>query len=393
MKSYLFYSHRKLKIMKILFAFGTRPEIIKLAPIIKECKKRKIEHVIVHTGQHYDHLMSRVFFRNLELSGEDINLKVGSGTHAETTEKILSRIEKIITKENPHYVIVQGDTNSAMATSLVTVKLHYPLVHVEAGLRSWDRRMPEEYNRIIIDHISDILFPPTQHAKENLLREGIGINKILYHHGIKRQYIRVTGNTIVDVIYSIKRKAFKKSCILNKLNLVKGEYFLLTLHREENVDNRERLIKILKGIELVLRKYEIPIVFPIHPRTHLRIKSFNLNKYVSKMKNLRIISPVDFLDMITLEGNARLILTDSGGLQEEACILKIPSVVLRDRTDRPEIIEVGASVLAGSNPSKIVKSVKYMINKKIIWKNPLGDGKASKKIVRFLKSLHFLKER
>jgi len=377
--------------MKIGIVLGTRPEIIKTAPIIKECEKRGIDHIIIHTGQHYSYRMSLTFLREFGIKA-NFNLHVGSGTHAETTEKILSKLEGLLKKESPDFVIVLGDTNSALAGALVSIKLHIPLVHVEAGLRSFDRRMPEEYNRVIIDHISDILFPPTKEAKENLEREGIGRRKFLFFDGWKRPTVVVTGNTIVDaILFMLKR--INDSKILSELKLKEKEYFLLTLHREENVDFKKRLITFLRGIKLISKKYKLPIVFPIHPRTLNRIKEFGLKSFLAKIENLKLINPVGYLDMLSLEKNAHLVLTDSGGVVEESCTLNTPVVILRDTTDRPEALEVGAAMLTGCNSKRILEATERMLTKERKWRSPYGDGKASLRIINTLERYYYERKR
>lgn len=369
--------------MKLVFVLGTRPEIIKMVPIIQECKKRKVEHFILHTGQHYDYLMDKVFFEEFKII-PDINLNVGSGTHAETTGKIITRMESILIKESPDCVLVQGDTNSTLSGSLVANKLHIKLGHIEAGIRSYDRRMPEEYNRVVVDHISDFLFAPTKKAKINLYEEGLTKHKNLYFDGLYKPRIFVTGNTIVDVINQNIKKANKKRQILNKLDIEENGYFLITVHREENVDYKERFFGILEGIRKLSKFYDLNIIYPIHPRSLKRIAEFGFEKIIKKIKNLKIIQPLCFLDFLALESNARCILTDSGGVQEEACSLRVPCVVLRDRTDRPEAIDVGAGIIAGCKPQRIFESVKIMMEKRRKWGNPFGDGKAGKRIVNII---------
>lgn len=367
--------------MKVAVVLGTRPEIIKMSPVAKELEKRGIGYFILHTGQHYDYEMDKIFFNELGLEPALINLDVGSGTHGETTGKIIMGMEKILLKEKPDVVLVQGDTNTVLAASLVAVKLHMTLGHVEAGLRSFDRRMPEEYNRIVCDHISDFLFPPTKIAEKNLEEEGIGRRDVLYYgNKISKPKMLLTGNTIVDALYENKERA-NKSNIFSKLKIIKGNYFLVTAHREENVDFKDKLLGIIKGLQSVANKYNLPIVYPIHPRTRKRIDQFNLMGELNKIKNLKLIDPVGFLDLLALESNAKLVLTDSGGIQEETCSLKVPCVVLRDRSDRPESLEVGASVLVGCDPKKILTQTEIMIKKKRNWENPFGDGKAAKRII------------
>jgi len=358
----------------IAIIMGTRPEIIKMSPIIKVCEEEGIPYQSIHTGQHYSYEMDKVFFQELELPEVDYNLNVGSGTHAEQTAKILTGIEKILIKENygkNDVVLVEGDTNTVLAGALAASKLHVKVGHVEAGLRSYDREMPEEINRILTDHISDYLFAPTKNAKKNLLREGIEKDKIF-----------VTGNTIVDSIYQNLAIAKERigSKIFKKLNITEGDYFLLTLHRQENVDIEKRLKGIIDGLNLISKKYNLPIIFPIHPRTKKMIEKFNL-KFD---KNIKLISPIGYLEFLQLEANAKLILTDSGGVQEESCILKVSCVTLRDNTERPETIEVSGNILVGCDKNKIIKGVELMLNKKRDWKNPFGDGKSGKRILEII---------
>ena len=361
--------------MKICIILGTRPEIIKMAPVIKECEKKRLDYFLLHTGQHYDYEMDKIFFNELNLNPRMFNLNIGSGSHGEVTGKMLIEIEKILIKEKPGVVLVEGDTNSVLAGALAAVKLHIKVGHVESGLRSYDERMPEEYNRIMVDHISDYLFAPTKKEEQILLNEGIPQEKIF-----------VTGNTIVDSVYQSLDIARKESKILDILKLKPKQYFLITAHRQENVDNKEYLIGILEGLRNVSEKYNIPLIYPIHPRTKKRIEDFDLGNNVNKIKNLKIIKPLGFFDILMLEENAKLILTDSGGIQEEACTLKIPCVVMRKTSDRLESIDVGASMLAWCNPQKILESVEIMLNKKRDWKNPFGDGKASEKIINLILS-------
>jgi len=361
--------------MKICIILGTRPEIIKMAPIIRECQRKNLNFFILHTNQHYSENLDKIFFKELELPKPKYNLKVGSGTHAEETGKMLIGIEKVLLKEKPDIVLVEGDTNSVLAGALAATKLQIKVGHVEAGLRSYFREMPEEINRILADHCSDFLFAPTKKAKEILIGEGVPRNKIF-----------ITGNTIVDSVFQNLKLAKRKSKILKKLNLKKGKYFLVTAHRAENVDKKERLKGILEGLKLVLQKFKLPIIYSIHPRAKKRIKEFKLK--VSKGINL--IKPVGFLDFLALEENAKLVLTDSGGIQEETCILKVPCVTLRENTERPETLEIGSNVLSGTNPQKILNSAFKMLNKKRDWKNPFGDGKSGPKIIKIiLKNLKY----
>jgi len=354
--------------MKIAIILGTRPEIIKLAPVIKELHRKQADSFILHTGQHYTYYLDKVFFEQLELPPPRYNLDAGSGSHAEETGKMLVGIEKVLQDEKPDAILVEGDTNSVLAGALAAAKLHIKAGHVEAGLRSYDRTMPEEINRTLVDHITEYLFAPTPKAKEILLGEGI-----------PEENIFITGNTIVDAVYENLEIARGKQDTLNTLNLKPMEYLLLTLHRQENVDNKARFASILEGLEGVSATYEVPVVYPIHPRSRKMMTEFGFQP-----KRLILADPVDFLSFLQLESNARLVLTDSGGIQEETCILRVPCVTLRDNTERPETIEVGANILAGTSPGEILECSKVMLGRKKDWENPFGDGKASGRIVDIL---------
>ena len=349
--------------MKIAIVLGTRPEIIKMAPIVRECQRRQLDHFVLHTGQHYSYSMDRIFFEDLELGGADYNLEVGSGTHGVQTGRILEGTEKVFMDEQPDIVLVQGDTNTVMAASLAATKLGIKVGHVEAGLRSFDRTMPEEINRVIADHISDYLFAPTEASRQYLADEGINDG------------VFVTGNTIVDAVFQAKDIAARRSNILDELGLSSKHYVLATAHRAENVDDRARLAGMLEGMCRAGEDLGLEVLFPMHPRTRGRVREFSLS-----LEGIRVIEPVGFLDFLQLESNAGLMLTDSGGVQEEACILGVPCVTLRDNTERPETIEAGANMLAGAEPQRIRSSAKNMIGRQG-WENPFGDGTASKQIL------------
>ncbi len=354
--------------MKIIIIAGTRPEIIKMSPVIRELERQGGEYFILHTGQHYSYSLDRVFFEQLKLPQAKYNLEVGSGSHAEQTAKILIGVERVLREERSDIVLVEGDTNSVLASALAAVKLHIKVGHVEAGLRSYDRQMPEEINRTLTDHCSDFLFAPTEKAKTILKGEGIAEEKIF-----------VTGNTIVDAVYQNLEIAREEGNTLSSLHLNPKEYFLVTVHRQENVDNRARFTSILEGLHRVATKFEVPIIYPIHPHSRKRLGEFNL-----KAPNLTLIEPVDFFSFLQLGSNARLILTDSGGVQEEACIFKVPCVTLRDNTERPETIEVGANILAGTSPDRILEYSTFMLGRAHDWNNPFGDGTAGRKIVEII---------
>ena len=358
--------------MKISIILGTRPEIIKMSPLIRECEKRHLDYFILHTGQHYSYNLDKVFFEELELPEARYNLDVGSGSHAEETGEMLIGIETVLREEKPDVILVEGDTNTVLAGALAASKLGIKVGHVEAGLRSYDRSMPEEINRVLADHVSDYLFAPTEKAKENLLKEGINENKIF-----------VTGNTIVDAVYQNLEITRRTVDILNKLNLSSKEYFLVTTHRQENVDVKNRLKGILDGLELIYKEFSFSILFPIHPRTMKRIKEFG----VEVPKGVELIEPLGFLEFLQLEANAKLVLTDSGGVQEETCILRVPCVTLRDNTERPETLNVGSNIIAGTNQENIMKHVKIMLNRDKDWVNPFGDGQAGSMIIKILQGV------
>lgn len=355
--------------MKISIVLGTRPEIIKLSPVIRECERLGLDYFVLHTGQHYSYNMDRVFFEQLELPEAKYNLDVGSGTHAEQTSRMLIGIEKVLRKEKPDVVLVEGDTNTVLAGALAAVKLGVKVGHVEAGLRSYDRQMPEEINRVLADHCSDLLFAPTEKSRQILLGEGILESKIF-----------VTGNTIVDAVYQNLEIAKGKRGTHNHLGIDDDCYFLVTVHRQENVDNEKRFTGILKGLKIVQEELGFKVVYPIHPRAKKQLKMFDV-----EVNGVMLVEPLDYLSFLQLESNAKLVLTDSGGVQEEACILGVPCVTLRYNTERPETLEVGANVLAGTDPYEIVDKAKLMLDGSNNWENPFGDGEASRRIVQVLR--------
>ncbi|MGA1974361.1 MAG: UDP-N-acetylglucosamine 2-epimerase (non-hydrolyzing) [Conexivisphaerales archaeon] len=354
----------------VAVVMGTRPEIIKMSPIIRALQASGQEFYTVFTGQHHSYDLSRVFFRQLRLPSPEFSLRVGSGTHAEETAKILVGVEKVLTKERPSVVLVEGDTNTVLGGALAAAKLGVPCAHVEAGLRSNDRRMPEEINRVLVDHLADFLFAPTDEARNNLIREGLPDGKI-----------HVVGNTIVD---AVKENLVLASETRLNIRAARGPFALLTLHREENVDDPARLKRIVRGVELVSRKTGLPVVYPMHPRTRKRCAQFS----ISFPTGVFLLFPLDYLRFLKLESTASIVLTDSGGVQEEACILKVPCVTLRDNTERPETVEVGANVVAGTRPDNILRSTETMLRRRRDWPNPFGDGKAAVRIVGTITSGH-----
>ena len=339
-----------------------------MAPVIRAFKRIGEEFFIVHSGQHYSYYLDDVFFEQLRIPKPKYDLGVGSGSHAEQTGKMLIGIERVLIHENPSIVLVQGDTNTTLAGALAAVKLGIPIGHVEAGLRSFDWNMPEEINRRLCDHVSSLLFAPTERAKENLLKEGISSDKVY-----------VTGNTIVDSVYQNLELADQNTHILDKFGVKSESYFLVTVHRQENVDNLNRFRRILEGLKLIHEHYGLPVIYPVHPRALKRMREFKLNPI-----GLTLIEPVDYLAFLKLEKEAKLILTDSGGVQEEACILGVPCVTLSDNTERPETLDVGANILAGTYPESILEKVGIMLERRRDWVNPFGDGRAGERIVNIL---------
>ena len=364
--------------MKIGIVLGTRPEIIKLSPVIRELEKLKenIDYFVVHTNQHYSENLNRVFFKELNLPEPKYNLKVGSASHGKQTGMMLEGIEEVLIREKPEIVVVQGDTNTTLAGALASTKLGIEVAHVEAGLRSYDRSMPEEINRVLTDHISNYLFVPTEVAEENLRREGITENVFL------------VGNTVVDATFqNIKIAEEKKEEIFEgeMLDIVKGgDYFLLTIHRAENTDNSRKLKSIVEGILKVAEYYDETVIFPLHPRTEGKLKEYHLWDKLKKNKNIKMLEPTGYFKFLILEKYAKLILTDSGGVQEEACILKVPCITLRKNTERPETLEVGSNILVDIERENILEAVDSMLRRNRNWENPFGDGRSGERIVKIL---------
>ncbi len=354
--------------MKILNIVGARPNFMKIAPIIRAMKKYpKITHKLVHTGQHYDKNMSKVFFKELGIPKPDIDLNVGSVSHARQTARIMESFEAVLLKEKPDLVLVVGDVNSTIACALVASKLSVKVAHVEAGLRSFDRSMPEEVNRVLTDHISDFLFTTCLDANQNLLNEGIDRKKIYF-----------VGNVMIDSLFFNLKKIKQSKPTIN----INDDYALLTLHRPSNVDDRDVLEKILKTLVMISK--DIPIVFPAHPRTLKSIKLFSLQKYL--IDNIKIIDPLGYFEFLKLVMNAKLILTDSGGIQEESSMLNVPCLTLRENTERPITVQRGTNVLVKLNHQKIMKETQKVLDgnckkKKVI---KFWDGRASDRIVKVL---------
>lgn len=352
---------------EIAMVLGTRPEIIKFAPVIRECERQDVAYVVVHTGQHYSHTLDRVFFEQLELPTPDHHLGVGSGAHGEQTAAMIKALEELLLEEQPAVTLVQGDTNSTLAGGIVASKLDTDVGHIEAGLRSFDEEMPEEINRRVTDHVSDICFAPTPESAIRLQQEGIDEERIV-----------VTGNTIVDAVQQNRALAEEKSSVLADHDLTPDEFCLLTAHRAENVDDPERFEQLLAGVNLFARTADLDVIYPIHPRAAERLEGFDL----AVPDRIELVEPQDFLDFLRLEQTARLVFTDSGGVQEETCILSTPCVTLRNNTERPEAISVGANQLAGVEPASILQTASEMDDVERDWSIPFGDGDAAKRIVR-----------
>jgi len=353
--------------MKLGIVIGVRPEIVKMAPLIKLCKSRNIEYFVIHTGQHYSEEMDKQFFEDLSLDTPKYSLGVGSGSPSKQIASMISLTEDVLLHNKPDILLVYGDSNSALGPAIAASRLGIPIGHIEAGLRSFDRTMPEEINRIIVDHISDYLFAPTEVCESQLLKEGIPLEKIF-----------VTGNTVVDILFYIKELASQKSDILQQYELKKKSYLVLTLHRPRNVDDKEKLQSIIQAIENLCIKYQIKVVFPIHPRTKKNIEKFGINL----PKDIIVLNPLGYIDFINLENNAKMIITDSGSIQEEVCVLGIPCITLRDNTERPESITVGANILCSAKD--LIDAFNSQLNNKCDWVNPYGDGHASQRILEIL---------
>ncbi len=360
--------------MKIIHVVGARPNFMKIAPLMREMSKfDEFEQVLVHTGQHYDKNMSDSFFKDLEIPEPDYNLGVGSASHAVQTAKIMIEFEKVCLKEKPDLVIVVGDVNSTIACALVAVKQGIKVAHVEAGLRSFDRTMPEEINRLLTDQISDYLFVTEQAGLDNLKNEGVADDKVFF-----------VGNAMIDsLVFNLPK--IKKSKILDKLGLEKGEFVLLTMHRPSNVDEKEKLKSLLDIFDDIQKK--VKIVYSIHPRTKGSIGKFNLGEVVKNMSNLIIIDPLEYLDFMNLVLNCKAVLTDSGGIQEETTFLGIPCITLRDNTERPATVAEGTNVIVGNKREEILSSIDKVL--KDGWNNgsipELWDGKAAERIVEVLR--------
>jgi UDP-N-acetylglucosamine 2-epimerase (non-hydrolysing) len=339
--------------MKVLTLFGTRPEIIRLSQIIKHLD-RFCDQTLVHTGQNYDSNLSDIFFNELALRPADIYLGVQSSSFFDQIGQIIARAGEVLEKVRPDRLLILGDTNSGLA-AIVAARMQIPVYHMEAGNRCYDNRVPEEINRCIIDHCSTILMPYTHRSKENLLREGI-----------ERQRIFVIGNPIYEVLMA-HAESIEASDVLARLGLVSQKYFLVTIHRSENVDDQERLARLLKGLTLVADTYKEPVVVSLHPRTADKLSRFELDL---RSPLIRLLKPLGFSDFVKLERCAHCVLTDSGTVQEECCIFRVPTVTVREVTERGETVEAGSNILAGSDPSMLMQSLAVALKSTNSWNPP-----------------------
>jgi UDP-N-acetylglucosamine 2-epimerase (non-hydrolysing) len=380
--------------MKILSVVGARPSFVKIAPILRALEAvnerrgaRLVESVLVHTEQHYDEAMSAAFFADLQIRRPQFTLGVGSGTHAEQTAEIMRRFEPVVAAERPDAVLVVGDVNSMAACALTAAKLGVRVAHVEAGLRSFDRSMPEEINRVVTDALADLLFTTEEAANENLRREGHAAEHIFF-----------VGNVMIDSLFACRRLA-ERSTILERLALAgdggAGGYALVTLHRPSNVDTRDTLVRILDALEALAR--ELPVIFPAHPRTRARLEEFGLARRVELLPateeaappergRISVLPPVGYLDFLRLLSGARLVLTDSGGMQDETTCLGVPCLTLRENTERPVTVTAGTSTLVGSDPQRILAAVRRALDRKPQPPRlpPLWDGRAAERIAAVL---------
>ena len=359
--------------LKVVNVVGARPNFVKIAPIVAEMKRRRdhIQQILVHTGQHYDDAMSEAFFRDLEIPEADINLGIGSGSHTQQSASIMLAFEPVLEREKPDWVVVTGDVNSTFACAFVASRCGIRVAHVEAGLRSFDRTMPEEFNRILTDQLSDLLLTPSADADDNLAREGIPKDRI----------VRV-GNVMIDSLLRALPRT-KSSTVLERLNLEPREYAIVTMHRPSNVDDAVVLAELIKALETISE--QLPVVIPLHPRTRANLSRFGINP----SSKVRVIEPLGYLDFLALLSQARLALTDSGGIQEETTVLGIPCLTMRENTERPVTVTHGTNVIVGRDPQRIIDEARVALAKSPSADHTppeLWDGRASKRIVDALLS-------
>jgi UDP-N-acetylglucosamine 2-epimerase (non-hydrolysing) len=376
-----FYRAVRGWLVKILGVVGARPNFVKMAPLLREMARHPvIEPILIHTGQHYDREMSERFFSDLEIPPPDVNLAVGSGSHARQTAEVIKRLEPVLVERRPDVVIVVGDVNSTFAAALTAVKLGIPVAHVEAGLRSFDRTMPEEINRLLTDAIAQFLFVTEESGRANLLREGVAAEKIFF-----------VGNVMIDAL-EILRPKWERSSVFDRFGIRNGSpYAVLTVHRPSNVDRQEELEALLAGLATLAR--EIPIVFPVHPRVRSRLNGRAEILWAEEGTEARLpaegilgADPLGYLDFLALAGGARLVLTDSGGLQEEATVLGVPCLTLRNNTERPATVTYGTNRVIGTRANRILEEGRKALaaSRPTCQRPPLWDGKAAGRIVQVL---------
>lgn len=368
--------------IKIITIIGARPQIIKAAAISRAVRTSfsdRIKEVIVHTGQHYDHNMSAVFFDELKIPKEDYNLNVGSASHAVQTAEIMRLLEPVLEEENPQGVLVYGDTNSTLAAALTAAKMHIPVIHVEAGMRSFNKTMPEEINRICCDHVSTMLFSPTVTGTENLFREGFSENA-RSPYSINNPLVVHCGDVMYDNSIYFAAEARQKSTILSDLNLTSGEFTLCTIHRESNTDDAQNLNSIFRALLHIAENNKQKIVIPMHPRTSKILTQQlqpELAERLERNYDIQIIEPVSFMDMIVLESECNMIITDSGGVQKESYFFKKPCVILRNETEWVELVEQGTAVIGGTDTDSIIDAFNKLKTKNLNFPPLFGDGHAA----------------
>ena len=355
---------------KVAVVVGTRPGIVKMSPLIHELTLRGNTPIVIHTAQHYSYSMDRQFFLDLQLPEPDFHLRRSrkGSLHGEQTAQMLKGTEAALLQALPRVVLVCGDANTNFAAAVAARKLHMTVGHVEAGLRSFDWSMPEEHNRVMIDHISDLLFAPTEEGRANLQAERV------------RGEIHVTGNTVVDALVRNSTRAAESSKFLDRLGLRTGRYVLATIHREENVDDLARLELIVEALLALQAHLSLDILFPMHPRTLGRLRSSSLFNRL-EVTGMHLVPPLGYLDFLAALSSAHLVATDSGGIQEEACVLHVPCVTLRNNTERPETVEVGANIVSGLRSEDVVRAARTLLKRARNWPIPIGDGHAAERIV------------
>lgn len=369
--------------IKIVTIIGARPQIIKAAALSRAIKTHfsaQIKEIIVHTGQHYDENMSQVFFDELGIPAPDYNLNVGSGSHGKQTAAMITGIEEILVNEKPNAIVLYGDTNSTLAGGIAASKIHVPVVHIEAGLRSYNKAMPEEVNRIMCDHVSTLLFSPTKTGFENLVKEGFKITNTAPHNA-NNPKIYHCGDVMYDNSLYFSTVAEQKTAIIGKYNLPKNNFILATIHRNNNTDEPERLNALFSALNKISTLENVEVILPLHPRT-AKLLETNLNavllKEIKSNKKFHIAPPASFLEMIALEKNCKIVMTDSGGVQKEAFYFEKPCVILRPETEWIELVECGTAIIADANETKIIEAYKTLTQKQgMQFPKLYGDGKAS----------------